>query len=445
MLVNLWDHEQRRGVAHHDNELTGRVAVVADASSHSAQPRATPIGPVPGAALVGQALVNLLRADGITRVAPEVDLLATFGMALAGALLTVLYSALFKARSGLPSATLCVAVLGTAWVFVARTLFVNDQEWVAIAGPLAAASTTFFAATGYASAIERRFREFVTSALGRYVHPEVARRVESDIGLMHPERRAVTFYVADLVGFGTAAAELPPEQVVALLREVFSEVSQCIARAGGHVDKYVGDSVTAFWGAPVRLEHHARSACGAALNVDRVIEGRRAAWEKTFGRKVQVCAGLASGEVVAGDMGSEVKANYTVVGEPVGLAARLESAGRRYGVRILASDATYEGARGPYVFREVDRVRWNANGPVERVHELVGRVEDLGPERAKQVAAFLEALGAYHARRFSDAEAGFARCAAAGADPVAEQYAARCRRYLASPPPADWDGVFAAP
>ncbi|MHB8879106.1 MAG: adenylate/guanylate cyclase domain-containing protein, partial [Myxococcaceae bacterium] len=445
LLVNLWDHELKRGVAHHDNDLAGRVAVLTDASSYAADPRQTPIGPAPGAALMGQALVNILRSDGISRASPERDLLLTVGMALFGAILAVSFSSVFKARAGPLSYLASLVVVGGAYVLVARHLFLTEQRWIAVAGPLLAMSSTFLAATGYASALEHRFREFITSAFGRYVHPDVARRVESDIALMHPERRQVTVYLADVVGFTALSSKLPPNQVVGLLNEYFTEATLHITRGKGYVDRYLGDSVMAFWGAPVRLEEHARAACECALEVDEAVEKHRAEWEKKFGQRIEVRAALTSGEVVAGDMGSDVKSNYSVLGEPVDLAGRLEAACRRYGTRILASDATYEAARGPFVFREVDRVRFADKGPVVRVHELMGASGHLAIERAKVLALYLEAMTAYQARRFAEAGTIFSRCASEFGDKVAELYVGRCRHYAAKPPAKEWDGVYDGP
>jgi adenylate cyclase len=319
----------------------------------------------------------------------------------------------------------------------------EQQLWVAVAGPLAAMLLTFAATTLYAFRTERELRDFVHSALGRYVSPEVARLVTRDLTLMRPERRPVTVYFSDIEGFTRQSEQMEPEQLVQMLNEYLTEMTAAVRSTGGQVDKYIGDAVMAFWGAPVRTDRHAHLACEAALKMRAALLQRQPEWEKTYGHRIQFRAGINSGEVVVGDMGSNLKSNYTVMGDAVNLASRLEGANKAYGTYVLVGESTAQLAADAYVFREVDRVRVKGKTVPTRVHELLGRHGEI-PERVReQMALYEQALTAWHQRRFADARDLFEKCEKEYEDPVSAVYARRCVKYVETPPPEDWDGVYA--
>ncbi|MBI3180812.1 MAG: CHASE2 domain-containing protein [Myxococcales bacterium] len=445
LLVNLRDHKLRRGVVHHDNALEGKVAILTDSSSRGPQPLLTPIGAAPAGAVLGQALVNLLRSDGIERVSPKVDLLLAVAFAFVGAFLAMALSSLLGARSGPLWNFLALFAASGLYLFAARHLFLTQARWVAVAGPTFAMGGTFLAAMGYAAALERRLREFVTSALGRAVSPEVVRRVESDIALMRPERRAMTIYYSDLEGFTSLSDRMKPDRLSALLNEYLTEMANLVTLGKGQVDKYIGDALMAFWGAPVRLDDHAQAACESALMMREAFSRRRKEWEKLSGQALELRAGLNTGQVVVGDMGSALRANYTVMGEAVALAARLETMSKRYRTPILAGEATVKAASDRFSFREVDRVRIAGRGEVVRVFELLGRKGQLSEGKARLLAAFEPALASYHDRRFAEALERFESSAQAFHDSLSTRYARRCRYLFEHEPPSDWEGVYPGP
>jgi adenylate cyclase len=165
-------------------------------------------------------------------------------------------------------------------------------------------------------------------------------------------------------------------------------------------------------------------------------------WEKVYGHRIQFRAGINSGDVVVGDMGSDLKSNYTVMGDAVNLASRLEGANKAYGTYVLVGDATAQLAQDSYTFREVDRVRVKGKTQPTRVHELLGRRGELPPRVQELLPLYDEALTAWGQRRFAEALACFERCAREFEDPVSALYARRCQGYLEKPPPEDWDGVY---
>ena len=442
VLTNLFD--VRAGVPPRNaHDLEGRVVVLTDTSSYATGFEPTPIGQqTPAGTIVGQSLANLLQSSGIRRETPRRDLLLTFGMAFLGAFLALTFSHRFRSVSGAGVYFLSLVAGAAAYVAFAWYVFVHQQLWLALAGPLVAMGATFLATTLYAFRTEQQISSFVNSALGRYASPEVARRVTRDLTLMRPERRQMTVFFSDVEGFTRLADALPPEQLVAFLNEYLTEMTTVVRRNDGQVDKYIGDAVMAFWGAPVRTGRHAHQACESALQMRAVLLEHQDRWAKKYGHRIHFRAGINSGEVVVGDMGSQLKSSYTVMGDVVSVAARLEGANKRYGTYVLVGEATAALTRAEYVFREVDRVRVQGSAQPGRVYELITRRHELTPEQEVQLTLYGRALEAYHARRFDEALALFAQGVLRFEDPVCALYAERCRAYQALPPAPDWDGVY---
>lgn len=443
ILLNLFDlREGRPPRSAHD--LEQRAVVLTNTSTYATDYRATPIGEAtPRGAVLAQSLENILQSEGIVRAPPRLDLYLTMGMAFLGATIAFFFSRSF--RSGFGAVLYFSSALGAlgAYYLVARYLFVENQLWIAVAGPQLAMVATFLLTTVYTVRTEDEIRDFVNHALGRYVSPEVARLVTRDLSLLvHPERRPMTIFFCDIAGFTRLSEQMEPLRLVQFLNEYLTEMTLAVRASGGQVDKYIGDTVMAFWGAPVRTDRHAHLACDAFLKMNALVQERQAAWEKKYGQRIQFRAGINSGDVVVGDMGTELKSNYTVFGDAVGLASWLEGCNKFYGTVALVGEATAQLARDAYVFREVDRVLVKNKPEPIRLHELLGRHGEISPRVQEQLALYEQALTAYHQRRFDEALGLFERCASEYQDTVAAVYAGRCRRFLVTAPAEDWDGVY---
>jgi len=434
-LQNLYDAAE--GVPPHArNDVQGRAAVLSETFRGAGEWPATPLGPgVSHAAVVGQGLENWLDGAGIARAPVRQDVLFTFALAFLGGFLALGFSGVFRSFIGgvVYVGTAVLAVAG--WLVWVRHVFIADGKWVAAAGPLVAFGLAWLLTTRYALRTERQMRDFVYGALGRYVSPDIADQVFRNVALMRPQRREVTLCYADLEAFRALDQALPPDSLVELLNAYFGELTHLVRQTGGHVE-YVGDALIAFWGAPVRLERHAAVACRTALAIRRELARLGPDWQRKFGADVRARMALHSGVVVAGDMGSPLKSNYTVLGEPVAVVGRLERANRRYGTSILASADTVRRAGDEFVFRELDQV--GLNGGTMTLHELIGRPEEVPAVLLPVLAGWPQALAQVRRREFAPALAFFE--SHAEVDPVSARWAERVRGYVAAPPPADWDG-----
>lgn len=440
VLQNAEDDAASRGVRHYDNDLAGRVVVLSDERAMGAASFSTPIGELGHAPVMAQAIVGLLHSSGIVRSPPISDFWLTLAFAFMGAVLAVVWSTSTRNPGWLAWVVTIVAVAGLH-ALAARQLFVAEQRWVAMAAPLLACALTFLAAQGYARTLEKGLRDFIGRALGGAVKADVFARVERDLALMRPERRPLTVYFSDIEGFTAVAQEKEPAEVVKVLQTYLNEMTSIVIESGGHVDKYLGDGLMAFWGAPVDLDDQVGAACEAALVMQERFEAKRPELEKTCGRSLVLRAGLETGPTVVGEMGTLHHINYTVMGEPVATSFRLEAIAKRYGSRVLVTRHVVEVESERFLFRSVDRLRVSRHAEPLEVFELMGRAADrekLGPRLDRHEAA----MKAWRERRFAEALVAFKELAAEVDDPLIDRYVARCEAFVAAPPPETWDGVY---
>ncbi|MGV3624461.1 MAG: CHASE2 domain-containing protein [Archangium sp.] len=437
LLVNREDDDSGRGVRHYDNNLTGRVVVLVDERGTQRFP--TAVGDMTRGAIWAQAISNAMKGQGITRVAPETDFWATLALAFTGAILAVAWSSLTRRPGWLAWATTIALVVGVQ-ALLARQLYVTQGRQVAMVAPVLACAATFLASLGYARTLEKNIREFMLRTLGGAVRADVVRRVERDLALMQPERRELTVFFSDIEGFTAVSNEKEPRLVVEVLRHYLEEMTEIVLDRGGHVDKYLGDGLMAFWGAPVMAPDDAESACEAALRMHARFQERAKAWSEKTGRRLILRAGMETGDAVVGEMGTAHRVNYTVMGEPVATAFRLEALAKKYGVSTLCGEAIFEEAKDTYLFRSVDVVRLGRTGEPVHLYELLAPLEHA--ERFGWALPHELAWTAWRERRFAEALTAFRELQKQlPDDEVIALYVRRCEKALQSPPPKDWNGI----
>jgi PAS domain S-box-containing protein len=225
---------------------------------------------------------------------------------------------------------------------------------------------------------EQYRRQRVEKLFGAYIDPRIVERLIRQ-GDVPPDgvRQVMTVLFCDLEGFTRLVERLDPEQLIAFVNLYLSTMSEPVARNGGVTDKYIGDTIMAFWGPPFTdAESHARQACAAALEQRRALGHLRAEARKLLGAQlgdapIELRCGIATGEVVAGDVGPALARNFTVIGDTVNVAARLEAAGKDIGARILVSERTWTAAQDHFAFREVAEIPLRGRSRPERVYELL--------------------------------------------------------------------------
>lgn len=297
-----------------------------------------------------------------------------------------------------------------------------------------------------------REKERIRETFGQYVDPRIVKSLlDNRIAADHGERQVMTVFFSDLEGFTRMCEGLTPDAAVRFLNRYFAMMAEVIRGRQGIVDKYIGDSVMAFWGPPFTdPADHARLGCLAALEQMKKMDDFRAGLPELFGMKhglpdVNVRMGIASGEVTVGNIGSETSRGYTVIGDTVNLASRLEQANKFYGTRILVSEGTRTLAGDSLAFREIDSLRVAGKLEPVRVYELLGLAADMGDVDRQRVQAYEAGLARYRAQDWDAAEAAFRECLAkAPGDKPSQVMVERIAAFRQAPPESGWDGEWVA-
>jgi adenylate cyclase len=284
----------------------------------------------------------------------------------------------------------------------------------------------------------RSFKKYVPADL--VVHLNEQRKE----AVLEGERREITTFFSDIAEFTNISEELSAEVLVENLGVYFDGLSSVIHSHKGTLDKYIGDSVMAFWGAPALCDNHAALACDAALACQDFLEQLRRQFEHSGQPVFKTRIGIHTGEVIVGNIGSPTRMNYTVIGDNVNLASRLEGLNKLYGTRIIVSDACYARLGGAFATRRLDIVAVKGKAQGVGVRELLGRVGTVEAGRLAGAALYESGLELYLARQWSQAASVFEDVLAGsgGTDLAARLMAGRCQVCLASPPPEDWSGVY---
>lgn len=416
-----------------------RIVLISAQAAGLSDLRATPFSPVtPGIELHANIVDNLLagrflRAPGVA---------ASFALTLAGCLVVALLALRLRFKLGVPLG------LAAAWGISGGAWAAYGQGWVLpLVKPLVAMALVLGGMLLARAASAERERRWLRTAFGHYLAPSVLEEVLRAPDKLHlgGERRRMTVLFSDIAGFTTLSEKLPPEEVSALLNGYLDLMVACVAQSGGTLDKFVGDAVMAEWNAPLAQPDHAARACETALRMLEQVELHRAAWQAAGGA-LDIRIGINSGDMVVGNMGSHQIFDYTVIGNEVNTASRLEPLSKDFGTRIIVAGATRLEAEqhwpGHFAFRSLGRVSPKGRAEPLDIFELVGWRERLDEAQRERLAAFEEAMEHYHAHRFEDALRRFRSIVEQAQDGPAARFAALCEDHLAHPPPADWNGVF---
>jgi len=300
----------------------------------------------------------------------------------------------------------------------------------------------FNAAHGFL--VESSTRRHLKRLFGQYVPPELVDEMSHDPRSysLEGERRSMTVLFSDVRGFTSISERLNPRDLSNLMNALLTPMTQIIHRNRGTIDKYMGDAIMAFWGAPVPEPDHARHAVIAALAMQAQMTEIRKEFPKQGWPEVYSGIGLASGEMNVGNMGSQFRMAYTVMGDAVNLGSRLEGLTKEYGVSIIVSEETAKLAPG-FVYRELDRVRVKGRAQPVTIFEPIGAIETTPPERVDLVERHRRALEAYRAQDWDKAGTMFRQLLDETGDKVLyELYLSRIIHFTEQPPIPDWDGVF---
>jgi adenylate cyclase len=301
----------------------------------------------------------------------------------------------------------------------------------------------------YRALVEEKEKRKVRSAFGQYLSPEVIRRLLVNPRLVEPKKTDITVMFSDIRGFTSISEKLDAQELALFLNQYLSDMTRIVFSYHGTLDKYIGDAVMAFWGAPFEEQGHAARGCNAALEMMKRVRELQKEWEAQGKPSLEIGIGLNTGVASVGNMGSALRYGYTALGDTVNLSSRLEGLNKDYGTHIIVNETTYQAAKDDgFVFRELDLMRVKGKLQPVTIYQLMGRQTDFaanGPaeELRTQQEMFALARKLYRNRQWKAAEGAFQEFLDKWPnDGPSRVYLERCQEYIAAEPPGNWDGVF---
>jgi len=388
---------------------------------------------IPGPYIHATAVNNLIRHDALIEIGP----IATGGIAAAFAAVPA-FAALLLPPIGAVATFLALAA---AWTAAALAAFQHTLV-LPLFQSLFAGLAALVVMIGFRLGVTDKDRRFLLRSFSLYLAPAVIKKMQSSSKLpsLGGEARNVTMYFSDVAGFSSFAETMSPADLIALMNVYLSEMTDIIESHGGFVDKYIGDAIVGVFGAPVAADDdHAGAAVLAALACcERLAELNKTA-AAFKGRILAHRIGLNSGEALVGNVGSGRRFNYTVIGDVVNLASRLEGANKYYGTSILASEATVSLTGANFAWREIDAVRVLGRTQPLRVYEPLARAGHETPLRTEHAHIYAAGLACWRKRDFAASAQAFARIA--DSDPPSKLFMERARKLAQLPPPEEWQPI----
>ena len=403
--------------------------------------RSTPFGHVfPGPEVHANVIDNMLAGDFIRRPhwSNLFDLLAIVFLG------TIVGVAL--PRMSAIKGFVFVLVAFTLYVSVTHLLFVKERVWLNMIYPIFSLGATYTMLTVYRYVSEERERKRIKETFKHYVSADVIEAVLKDPEHLRigGQEKMLTVLFSDLAGFTSFSERHTPSQVIQLLSEYHDRMTERLFEHQGTLIGYIGDELIALFGAPVEQHDQAKRACAAALAMLNQRNTLGDEWVKMGRPRLRARTGINTGTMLVGNIGSKYRFTYSVLGDPVNLASRLEQINKVYGTEIIISEETARLVSSSFVLRRLDVVRVVGRQQPLGIYELLAESgTTLPPDHEKMLALYAVALDAYHARRFDDALSMFTECQVLRpADLASRVMSERCRLYRQNPPPDAWDGSF---
>jgi len=322
-------------------------------------------------------------------------------------------------------------------------------KWLNFSVPALTLASNVLLVSLYRALVEEKEKRRVRTAFGQYLSPEVIRRLLRNPKLVEPKKTEITVMFSDIRGFTTISENLDAQDLALFLNQYLSDMTGLVFEYQGTLDKYIGDAVMAFWGAPFEVDDHAISACSSALKMMQRVREMQRQWQAQGKPQLDIGIGLNSGVASVGNMGSALRYGYTALGDTVNLSSRLEGLNKDYGTHIIVNETTYAATRdAKFVYRELDLIRVKGKNQPVMIYELIGRAgeETLYGSIANvqsRVEQFARGRTLYRARRWEEAQHVFQVMIDKWPDDgPARTYWKRCQEYLFDEPPSGWDGVF---
>jgi adenylate cyclase len=387
---------------------------------------------IAGVYIHATAVRNLMARDAVVELG-----------GLPAAIIAIAFAALagLAARMLAPgTAALVYVAMVAIWTGGATLVFTRSLA-LPLSEPFLAGLASMAAIVAYRLVVTDKDERLLRKSFALYLAPQVIDKMlaSNKLPVLGGETRDVTVFFSDLAGFSSISENMTPEELVAFMNEYLSAMTDIIESKGGYVDKYIGDSIVAVFGAPADDSDHASNAAHAALGCRARLEELNQGSAVFQGYKVAHRMGLNSGAALVGNIGSRRRFNYSVMSDAVNVASRLEGANKFYGTTIAASEMTVALTESRFAWRELDAIRVQGRSSPVKIYELLAEAGQETPQQAEAAAAYAEGLAHWRAREFDTAAKCFER--AAGFDKPSALFLGRANAFASQPPGTDWEPV----
>lgn len=417
--------------------VQGRICIVGSASTASGDLHSSPLGSnTPGVDVPVNVANMALTGNSIRRAPRWVNLAYLLAV---GILVSI---AVGHWNTTLSAGLTAGVVAGSLGVYA--LLFSRAGLLISGAGPAVTAVFAFAGVTAFKELVTLRSKRKLQRELEKSTSPELVKiLMEHPEFLSQPRKMEGTFFFSDVKSFTSISEKMTADVLFPFINRYLDCMTRVLKGRLAYLDKYIGDGIMALFGIPVPSREHALDACRAALECQAALVALNAEFKREGHPQLKTRIGLNSGEVSAGYMGGAERSDYSVLGDAVNLAARLEGANKEYGTSIMLSESTRKLIADAFVVRELDVIRVVGKRVPTAIFELVAPAGGPLPFSPDFLPAYEAALVDYKARRWVEAEAGFRKALQLKpGDEPANIYADRCKTFRHQPPPPDWEGVF---
>ncbi len=390
---------------------------------------------MPGVEIHANLVQSILTKDFINYQddISAIGIIFLFGL-LAGLLL-------FKFRIHI--ATILLVIIVIIYVFVSIYIF-DIGIIMKILYPILSVIMVSFSLVVLYYRTEEKNRKWITSIFGKYVSPVVIDTLIKNPKMINlgGEKRNITIFFSDIRGFTSISEKLKPEALVRLLNEYLTEMTSIIIRDEGLVDKYMGDAIMAFWGAPLKQPNHAEKACSSSLEMIEKLNELQNKWKNEGIPSFKIGIGINSGDAIVGNMGSSSRFDYTAMGDNVNLASRAEGLNKIYGTSIIITENTQKVVKDKFETRKLDAVRVKGKEKPILIYELVSEKGKISKKQLDFIMLYETGLKLYFEKNWKLAINSFQEALKIIDDIASNEFIKRCKDFSKNPPSEGWDGVW---
>ncbi|MDZ4164177.1 MAG: adenylate/guanylate cyclase domain-containing protein [Smithellaceae bacterium] len=420
--------------------LKDRIVIVGATAIGIYDLRVTPYSPVSAGVNIHATVIdNILRQSFIVRsfAASLLDVLAIISLGL--------LAGFFVPRLRAVPALLFIMLLTLSFLLVNFLVFSRLNVWLSLVYPMASFLFAYMGITVHKFFTEEKEKKKIRSAFQYYLTSSVINEMLKDPTKLKlgGQKKDLTVLFSDIRGFTSVAEVMSPEELVQLLNEYLTAMTDLVFKYDGLLDKYMGDAIMAVYGAPLDQPDHALRACKTSLEMLFSLDVLREKWRQEGRPDLDIGIGINSGDMVVGNMGSQMRFDYTVMGDRVNLGSRLEGLNKVYGTRIILSEYTRDVVADQLVLRELDSVRVKGKAIPVKIYELLGTQREMTDSLRDFISRFEEGLASYRDCRWDEASRLFEEALKIrSADAPSRLYLERIEKLKIEPPPQGWDGVF---